>query len=90
MVTETVQTQDEMTLAFLQCQMLLRVGDEKMDAAQEERAGVHVERDGAWGVHLPARYSGDPANQAAIRQYVAGELRRVAAQLEAGVNAGPA
>jgi len=87
MVTETETDQDEMTLAFLQCQVLVRVGDEKMDAAKEERAGVHVERDGSSGVHLPARYASDPANNVAIRLYVATELRRVAALLEAGVNA---
>jgi len=88
MVTETETRQDEMTLAFLQCQVLLRVGDEKMDAAKEERAGVHVERDGKWGVNLPARYARDPANHAAILLYVAGELRRVAALLAQGISAG--
>lgn len=75
-------------LAFLQAQVLLRIGPEMMDAADEGRAGLHVEADGKSGLHLPAVYAGDAALDGRIRRRVADWLRDVADALEAHAAAG--
>jgi hypothetical protein len=80
MVVGPDQGPDELALSFLQVQVLLQVGEQDTGL----RAGLHLEQDGAWGVHLPP--SRDAQTHAGAIEQVAragiDALRRAALTLE--------